>query len=120
MKHSPINPLSLTSWAERWDACKGTRWETECLEGFVEHGTGELAEHASFALIPECYDEAVSYMEDLFRQWDCDEAFKDAAYGYEVRTGRPVPDAFDLAAYTATLDRGFGGAVTQFNRMEGM
>jgi len=106
--------LGLTSWAERWEACKGTALENACLQSFADSSDAELACHAGCALeCPEARDEAIGYIEDFLAALDAEEAFHEACYSHEAHSGHEwesSPALFDSKAwqaeYAAKLDAG--------------
>jgi hypothetical protein len=104
--------LASPSWPERWAACKGTSSEDECLRSIsadTQHFRNGLEVdahvYATVALTcPDERDDMIAAMEDVFLDWEADEAHADAAYTYELRTGKSFETSTELSDEQAWRD----------------
>lgn len=83
--------LCLTSWAERWEACKNTPRERACLRTIASDAKGidsELSTYCQDALLPGERGDAVAEIERIFAEYEAREAFEHDCAMFEHRTGK--------------------------------
>lgn len=108
-------PRKGENLADMWERCKHTKWELAALQNIatatryardplereVHTCATDAAHGCESAEEREAFIEA---METVFKRWDAEEAYRDAAYCYEQCTGRDwetSPALFDREQWIA-------------------